>query len=60
MNRISIGYLMSLKIAIYLSNKKAISPALIMYTSCQQHEYIIFSLNFTWCPAWSVKRSNCL
>lgn len=60
MNRVSVGYFMSLKIAIYLINKKAVSPALIMYTSCQQHQYIIFSLNFTWCPGWSVKSSNCL
>lgn len=38
---------MSLKITIYLINKKDISPALTMYMSCQQHQYIIFSLNFT-------------
>lgn len=52
---------MSLEIAIYLIlfNKKVISPALIMYTPCQQHQYIILSLNFTWCPGWSLKRSNC-
>lgn len=42
---------------MYLINRKLF---LIVYTSCQQHQYIIFSLNLPWCPGWSVKRSSCL